>query len=126
MAEAPGRSGSWVSFFHQIWPVVVTVTALLTGAVLLGLATRFATVSSFKELTKKVEKSRNDLDDHETRLKMVERHCSEPPTRVELQEDIAELSERMKGVEVGMQGVNSQLGTTNTYLHTLIERGLVR
>lgn len=117
---------SWVDYVKALWPVFAVVAGLILTGLLLGLGTRFTTVKAFAEMSERVGKHSARLDDHETRIKLVEQACASPPTRQELSEEIGELSERMRGVEVGMDGVRGAVNTTNTYLHSLIERGLAR
>ncbi|WP_160299135.1 DUF2730 family protein [Sphingomonas sp. SRS2] len=115
---------AWSDWIRAIWPILVTVIGAVGAGLYLGLAMRFPSVSAFNSLKSTVYGMKDQQTKDEGRLKRLEELCGETPTRIELQEDIAELGERMSGLEGEMKGVGQQLGTTNTYLHTLIERGL--
>lgn len=120
----PDSAVGWADWIRAIWPILVVVVGGLCTGIYLGLAMRFPSVSSFDRLKARVDKLEDERIDDAGRIKRLEELCSAAPTRVELQEDIGELGERMAGVEGKMDGVHDQLRTTNTYLHTLIERGL--
>ncbi|WP_343526919.1 hypothetical protein [Sphingomonas sp.] len=64
------------------------------------------------------------LIDHAQRLHVVELDCKAPPTRHELQTELALMRERMGGLESGVGSIQRQLGTTNDYLQALLEQGL--
>lgn len=115
------RLFDWIRTF---WPIIVVFATMLVAAVMTGLATRFVKVPAFNGLIERVGKLETGCQGHEMRLQSLERSAEKSPTPMELQEDIAELAERMKGVETGLTGIDGRLETTNTYLHTLIERGL--
>lgn len=123
-SSQPSSAVEWSDWIRAIWPILVVVVGGICTGIYLGLAMRFPSVSSFNRLKARVDQLEDDRIDDAARIKRLEELCSAAPTRVELQEDIAELGERMSGIEGEMKGVSAQLGTTNTYLHTLIERGL--
>lgn len=114
----------WVDYVTKLWPIVVTTAGLLATGMLLALATRFASVKALTDLATTVADLKISKEGHETRICALEQTASQSPTRQELQDEIAGLGERMRGVEVGMDGLAGQLRTANEYLHTLIERGL--
>ncbi|WP_306997940.1 hypothetical protein [Sphingomonas sp. SORGH_AS_0879] len=64
------------------------------------------------------------LIDHAQRLTLVELECKSPPTRHELQTELASMRERMGSLEGGIGSIQRQLGTTNDYLQALLEQGL--
>ncbi len=115
---------SWPDWIRAIWPILVVVIGAIGTGLYLGLAVRFPTVAAFQQLKNRVDTMERETSDIGSRVKRVEELCIAAPTRVELQEDIAELGERLSSMEGEMKGVATQLGTTNRYLHTLIERGL--
>lgn len=112
---------AWLDYVKALWPVVVGLSALLSSVVVLWLSSRYATLKSHGDLVEKVSK-------HGDRITKVEELCAQTPTRQELQEDIAELGERMSAVETqvtsGFEGMRDQQRTTNDYLHLIIEKGL--
>lgn len=120
----PTSAVGWADWIRAIWPILVVVVGGICTGIYLGLAMRFPSVSSFDRLKARVDKLEDAQIGDDAKIKRLEELCSAAPTRVELQDDIAELGERMSGIEGEMKGVAGQLGTTNTYLHTLIERGL--
>jgi hypothetical protein len=107
----------WLKVLQVAWPIAATITPLILLAGFLWLQTKFALRKEVKDLESKV-------DDHAERLKIVELECSQAPSRQNLQVELSNLAQRLRGVEVSSEAVNRQLGTTNTYLHTLVERGL--
>lgn len=128
-----GQSGAFafVDYVSKLWPVVLTTAGLIASGVLLALATRFASVKALSSLSAKVGEHSTSLETHATRLAQLEASASQSPTRQELQGDIAQLSERMRGMETAFngverefEGVGKQLDTANRYLEMVIERGL--
>lgn len=109
----------WTELVRALWPVLALVGGLILTSVMLALTTRFATVVALKGLDFRVSKLEEFRTAQEATLSVL-------PTRQQLGEAIGELGERVAGLESKMEGVGGQLNTTNTYLHTLIERGLRR
>lgn len=119
-----GVAVGWADWIRAIWPILVVVVGAIGSGLYLGLAMRFPSVSAFEKLKQRVDKLEREDGDKEGRLKRVEEICVAAPTRIELQEDIAKLGQRMSGMEGKMHGVGQQLRTIDNYLRTLIERGL--
>ena len=129
----------WLDYVKALWPVVVGLSALLTSFVVLWLSSRYLTLAKFTDYRDDAEAESDKMLEvqrgHEARLVQVELLCAQSPTRQELQEDIAELAERMGGLEtglrVGLEGVrkqvedtNTRVATTNDYLHLIIEKSM--
>lgn len=123
-ALAAGGGERITDWIRAFWPIAMVGGGLVITGVLLALGTRFAPAAAFNALRSRVDKLERDCTVLDLRAGDLEKVVVSSPTRLELQEDIAELGERMKGVEATLAGVGTQLGTTNTYLHTLIEKGL--
>lgn len=113
----------WV---RALYPVAASLISLVAAIAVVWLSSRFVSWPKFSALNADMERLRLQVTEHGRQIRHLEEHAKESPTRVELQDDIAQLSARMAGVEVGMRGVSNQLSTTNSYLHTLIEKGLQR
>ncbi|WP_156347252.1 hypothetical protein [Sphingomonas sp. Leaf5] len=98
-------------------------------AVRVDVATKIA--GSERRLTDKLEEHEARLEagsrkmaELDKRTALVEEECKQVPSRNTLQSELSHLAQRIRGVEVQGQAANDQLSTQNTYLHTLIERGL--
>lgn len=122
---APAQPGiSWPEYVRAVWPVMAAVVGLMAAGALLALGTRFAGLAAFDKLKSRVLVLEGHSASHAAKIARLDELALSSPTRLELQEDISALAERMRGVEGGLGGVRDQLHTTNTYLQTLIERGL--
>jgi hypothetical protein len=108
---------SWLEWFRAIYPVFVTLVSLAGLGCVLWLGTKFASKVT-------VEKHGQSLSDHETRIELLEAHNEASPTRAELHDELTNLASRMSGMESALKGVGKQIDTTNTYLHTVIEKAL--
>jgi len=64
------------------------------------------------------------LANAEARIHAIESARAGDPTPSGLSKDIGKVAERVKGVEAQIDSLADQLGTTNNYLHALIEKGL--
>jgi hypothetical protein len=122
-ASDEARLFDWIRTF---WPMLVLFGGLIVAGIITGLSARFVASARFELLTARVDKVEGSCAEHDLRLKALEKASDASPTRVELQEDVAEVSERLARVETGLTGIGGQLETTNLYLHTIIERGLGR
>jgi hypothetical protein len=108
---------NWLEWFRAIYPLVVTLVSLAGLGVVLWLGTKFAAKTTVDKLAK-------DQADHETRIQLLEDHNTASPTRAELHEELSGLAARMAGVESALKGFSKQIDTTNSYLHTVIEKAL--
>lgn len=108
---------NWLEIIRTVWPIAATITPVILLCGFFWLQTKFALKKTVDDLDKRV-------DEHEVRLKSVELECAQVPSRQSLQVELSNLSQRMRGVEVGCEAMGRQLNTTNDYLHTLVERGL--
>lgn len=114
----------WLEYVKALWPVVGGVAALLTLFGVLWLRTKFTPLEDHRQIASKVSALETAGAAHEERLRSLESYANQAPTRQELQDDIGKLAERMAGMEAGLRGVSKELHTTNSYLHSLIDRGL--
>lgn len=117
-------SAAWLEYVKVFWPIIGGVGALLTLFGVLWLRTKFTPLEDHRLVGTKVAALETTSAAHEERLKALEGHANQAPTRLELQDDIAKLAERMAGMEAGLRGVGKELATHNSYLHSLIEQGL--
>jgi tRNA splicing ligase len=109
-----------LEIIRTFWPIFVVVVGLAAGGCVWWLKGQFASKAELERL--KIDVA--TVHDHETRIKVLEENSHQSPTRQELQEDIATLAERMRGVEVGQEGIQRQLGTANQHLQILVERAV--
>jgi hypothetical protein len=108
---------TWLEWFRAIYPVFVTLISLAGLGCVLWLGTKFAAKATVEQLAK-------DQADHETRIQLLEEHNASSPTRAELHEEISVLATKMAGIESALKGLGKQVDTTNSYLHTVIEKAL--
>lgn len=108
---------SLIEWFRAAWPVIASLASILSILGMAWLSTKFAPLNKHEALVRTV-------DDHTTRLRVLEEHLEASPTRQELQEDISELGERMSGVEAGLRGMTGELRSTNQLIHTLIDKAI--
>jgi hypothetical protein len=118
-----------------MWPIAVIITPVIVGAGILWLKTQFPTKgeltaherevqTDLKKHTDRFEAGSRKFAEHDKRLALVEEECKSVPTRQSLQGELSQLSQRMRGVEVGFESVGRQLGTTNDYLKIIVDKGL--
>lgn len=124
----------WLKVLQVLWPIAVILLPLIVGAGFLWLKTQFPTKGELTAHEKEVERK---LEEHasrfergsgkfanlDRRLALVEEECKSVPTRQNLQRELSELSQRIRGIEVGFEGVGRQLGTTNDYLKIIVDKG---
>lgn len=132
-----------LDYIRAFWPVLTGLTPIAIAAVVLWLRSQFAskqeaatkasllsvedrTVSLLERIDARLERGDRNFEDHSRRIALLEQASREKPSRHELAQDITLLLARMSRVEAEIQGVGRQLGTTNDYLSTLVERGLDR
>lgn len=114
---------NFLELIRTFWPIFLVVVTLAAGGAIWWAKGQFAGKADFDALKRKGE---DGLHDHEARIRVLEEHSAQSPTRQELQEDISQLAERMGRVEAGQEGITRQLGTANNYLQMLVERGMQR
>jgi hypothetical protein len=110
-------STTWLEWFRAVYPVIITLVSLAGLGVVLWLGTKFAAKTT-------VDKLSEGQASHETRIQLLEEHNIASPTRAELHEEMSGLGQRMAGVESALKGFSKQIDTTNSYLHTVIEKAL--
>ncbi len=136
----------FLEIFRVLWPVAVVLLPLVTATGFLWLKTQFPTKAELEavrvdvaaKLAATEQRLTDKLDEHEERLDigskkmaeldkrtaLVEEECKQAPSRNTLQSELSMMAQRIRGVEVQTQGINDQLVTQNTYLHTIIERSM--
>jgi hypothetical protein len=113
-----------LEFVKVLWPIASTITPLILAAGFLWLRTKFPSREEVEKLSAKVEQLDGKLDDHEVRVGKIEFDQKSEPTRADLNRVQTALGERIGGVEATLRGMGQQLGRIDTYLHTLIDKGL--
>lgn len=119
---------SWLEFIQILWPIASVITPVLLATGLMWLRTQFATKAEMAaraaDLAAKQEAHGKAIDDHETRLRLIEQDAGRPPTRHELYEKMSDVAGRTGAIEASLEGLEKQVGTLNEYLRTIIERDL--
>ena len=125
---------SWIQWLQILWPIAVILIPIIIATGLLWLKTQLATKTELKASEAELKGRLNDhadrfergstkFADHDKRLAIVEEECKGAPSRQTLQGELSELSQRIRGVEVGFEGVGRQLNTTNDYLKIIVDKG---
>lgn len=115
---------AWTDYLRATWPVIAAAVGLIITGAVLALGTRFASIGAFNKLKSRLVALEGHRANHDARIVRLEEIAVTSPTRQELQDDIGSLSERMRGVEAQVSGLNARFETLNDYLQMLIERGL--
>ncbi len=130
--------GIWADYIKYGWPVITGLAAFLVIVATLWLNSRFVSRAEHADQRKTAEARDNALAasiaDHAEKLKLLEAHLREPPTRHELDGRLSTVLQRLSGVEAEMRAsslridrefdsLGKQLGTLNDYLQAIIERG---
>lgn len=137
---------SVLEYIRTLWPIAVVLLPFITATGFLWLQTKFPSkgdLSQAKEalsadIAATEKRLGNKIDEHEQRLNdgskklaeldkrcaLVEDDTRSMPSRQNLQIELSTLSQRIRGVEVWTETTSKSLDTLNSYLHTLIERGL--
>lgn len=133
--------GIWADYIRYGWPVLTGVAAFMVIVASLWLNSRFVSRAEHSAHRKADEERHRDRDatiaDHAEKLKLLEAHLKEPPTRHELDERLSTVLQRLSGLEAETRAsslridrefdsLGKQLGTLNDYLQAVIERGLQR
>jgi hypothetical protein len=132
---------SWFQLWTICWQVAMFVTPIFMAAFALWMRSQFVTktdataernridgaMAASKTLgDTRYESLKDKSADHEGRIKTLEKSGEEPPTRHSLNNEITKLIGVVGRLESAVSGLASQAQTTQTYLHTLVERGLDR
>lgn len=119
---------SWIQYFDIVWKIAIVLTPLVIGGGILWLKSQFATKSEALIEKNRVDGELKRVDergtDHETRIKLLEKGATEPPTRHELNDKLQRVVAGVAALDRAVSGMSDQQKTTNDYLHTLIEKGL--
>lgn len=126
--------GIWADYIRYGWPVITGVAAFMVIVASLWLNSRFVSRAEHAAQRKATEER---IADHAEKLKLLEAHLKEPPTRHELDERLSTVLQRLSGLEAETRAsslridrefdsLGKQLGTLNDYLQAIIERGLQR
>lgn len=126
---------SFLDYVKIFAPWASVFTPFIFTAVVLWLKSQFVTkteaaAARTEQATERLrvdgcfDSNARTLTDHDRRIALIEQSVAAPPSRHDLQQDITSLISRMSSVESEVRSVGRQLGTTNDYLSTLVERGL--
>ncbi len=80
--------------------------------------------SDRRERDARYERIKDQLGDHESRLKVAEAELVKPPTRHALNTELTKVVASVQGLERHIGGLSKQHDTTQEYLRMLIERGM--
>ena len=114
----------WIVELERMWPLFTGLGTVLLATLALWGGTRFASRSEHADHGKRLNAIDEVIVAHDKRVTLVEEHCRQTPTRQDLSDEIAGLSERMRGVEVGLESNSKQLHTANNYLHVLVNKAM--
>ncbi|WP_336958689.1 DUF2730 family protein [Sphingobium aquiterrae] len=117
---------AWFGIINDLWPIATTITPLILTAGFLWLRTKFPTKEDFDRLVTKVDAIDEEQIKCTTRLDNIAADLDDPPTRVDLLEQMAKISGRMSGVEQQCSGLRDRLNTANDLLQIIIDRGLAK
>lgn len=135
---------NWLEVLRSIWPVMAGITPLVLAGGFAWLRLQFPTKADLEKLKaereKAVAEAREKLEIElaeisgrttansdrqiasEQRLNAIEADLLRSPSKIELSKDIGKVAERVGHLEAGVDALSKQIGTTNSYLHTLIEK----
>lgn len=135
---------SWLELVRTVWPVMAAITPLVLAGGFAWLRLQFPAKADLEKLKTDREKAvaevRGEMERKvtelralstanaerqiasEQRLNSVETDLMRAPSKVELSKDIGKVAERVGHLEAGLSALLKQVETTNTYLHTLIEK----
>jgi hypothetical protein len=125
-----------VLYYLQVaWWIVITITPFAVAGAVAYLRTQFPSKSDLdaaeKRLGAKIDAHERRLGDGSVKLAELDKRMGQAeqdraaePSRYSLREEIAELADRVGGLEGSFKGLERQLATTNSYLHTIIEKNL--
>lgn len=121
-------SPTWLEWFRAVYPVILTLISAVGFVAILWLSSKYLTRVKYDAdgalHDEKHQLISRTLEKHETRLAVLEEHAEASPTRQELQDDIAQIAQRMSGVEASVRGMSSELRSTNQLIHTLIDKAI--
>lgn len=135
---------TWLEILRSIWPVMAGITPVVLACGFAWLKLQFPTKTELEKLKGEREKAVAEVVSSlsgsisalrvqatansdrqiasEQRLNAIEGDLLRAPSKVELSRDIGKVAERVGRLEAGMTAVGKQLETTNSYLHTMIEK----
>ena len=135
----------FIAILNILWPIAALITPALIGAGILWLRSQFATKAELEAVkadlparmtalgkevdnrlnahAERFERGSAKFADHDKRIALVEADCKEVPTRQNLQAELSQISQRLRGVETGFEGMERQLNTTNDYLKIIVDKG---
>jgi len=114
----------WVQLIIDLWPIASTITPIILLAGFLWLRQKFPSKEDFDALKATVDKLTVDQAASTNTIKLLKNERDDPPTRVQLMDELGDLAERTSGVEASVKGLSTQLGTAMDLLQILIERGV--
>jgi hypothetical protein len=134
MAFLRGSVVDWLQVLGVLWPIAVIVIPIVLTTGFLWLKTQLATKAELKTVEGELEARINDhsgrfergstkFADHDKRIALVEEECKSVPSRQDLQFNLSEVSQRLRGVEVGNDFIKRELSTANDYLKIIVDKG---
>lgn len=116
-------------------PYVTVLMPILFFGFIAWLQTKFVTQATFDQYKDQANKERAELrdrladrkEDYRLLQERLNNHLSEygtPPSRHDVSQSLATLSSDVASLKAEQRATNRELGTLNTYLHTMIENGV--
>lgn len=126
---------NWFSWFNVIYQLSVVAIPIVAAAGALWLRANYPSRQDFDRLSAVISGVAERATAIETRISHLEADDQQPPTRLSLMGEMAELSERLgrieatnesdrRTVERHFAALEGQMRTLNQYLHTLVERAV--
>ena len=127
---------TWMQWVNILWPIAMTITPVMIGVGFLWLKTKFAGLGDMTKLGDRVSAIESTLRVMSADIVRLDEEDESEPTRLALMTQLTNLTERMSRMEAASEAerrqnhqqyeaLNRQLATSNTYLHTLIEQGML-
>ena len=127
---------TWMQWINLLWPIAMTITPIMVGFGFLWLKTKFAALGDMTKLGERVTLLETTVAVMTADIKTLDETADSEPTRLGLMNQLSGLTERMSRMEAAIEAerrqsqhqfeaVNRQLSTSNSYLHTIIEQGML-
>jgi hypothetical protein len=113
-----------ITFLSALWPILSAIGPIVLGVAMWWLQKQFPSKADFTVLSDKVDKVATEQQANAVRLDAIERDMDDPPTRLELLQQMAKLAAQIGQVEARTDGLGQQLRTANDYLQIIVEKGL--
>lgn len=126
---------SWLADVMVYWPIAAFMTPVLLAVGLLWLRTKFAGIAEFNKIATSVTSIETKLKLLDQKVGELDRDIDSEPTRAQVLERIANVTERLSRVEAAgeanqrqllsaTQSIERQLTSQSQYIQSLVEQGM--